>query len=164
MEFTAFDIAYFTIGSIYFILNSFLVGMIYHTSEWYTKKDYIVSTIVMMIFLFFGVLIVMSTFLHDFVYVKLIKLLDSYTQIRFFFSFYILKKYRNMSYDKLYSLNRLTLLKCRCIGEKYESKLMVRCIEIINKVNNFDPKSSVNNHNEEVVPIFTESWFDKNDK
>jgi hypothetical protein len=119
---------------IYFAINLFLAG--YYLADNYgwaknnrEKVAYILTCITT---IFLGVFIVAFYFLQG-----LFKSINDYFQIRFWFNFYLMGSYGGLKEGVLQSLNRVT--KNTRNKNTLRNKIYRKCVELINKRNNYTP-------------------------
>lgn len=143
----------------YFNMNMFLLGRCYDDDiDWSNKSTIKYSILFIIIISLFGGILVTAELIVDLVKL-LFRTINTYTQYKFYWKFYVLNEFHDLDEDKLRRINQNTKALCNRDGECYTTKLFVRCTELINKTNNFDPRSNKNKHDEEVEPMITTGWF-----
>jgi hypothetical protein len=113
---------------IYLVINIFLSGVNYERAEHDTPFTRIGSTLLILLI---GVLLILFGFL-----VELCKWIALQTQIKFFFLFYFTNEFNNLDKERLESVSKQVTAQRENSGS-WSDKLIVHCMEMVNKRNNY---------------------------
>jgi hypothetical protein len=116
------------IAIVYIVVNIFLSGVNYERAEHDTLFMRIGSTLLVLLI---GVLLVLFGFL-----IELLKWIDEQTQIKFFFLFYFTNEFDNLDKERLESVYKQVIAQ-RAKSGSFKDKLIVHCMEMVNKRNNY---------------------------
>lgn len=133
-------IKYLTI--LYFMVNSYLAGTNY--DEWrfcVSKKDKAAFIITALFFFRFGILL----FVFEVIWAFLKLLYDyqvSYTQLAFWWRWYLTKDFDNLDSEQLEQINKIDKLVCNT--DSFKHRHFRKCSKLVFERNNYTPKEIKN--------------------